>query len=196
MKDMKKISGWISLWLFMVQALASASARQRTSVLQILQSSGLRSVAKTAALQPPIAADAWRVLARDLQLTLRMLVHRSPLAETVIGAAIEVHRTVGPGLLESAYRECLAFELAARGVKFVREAPLPLTYKGTGLDCGYRIDFLVEQSLLVELKAVERMLPIHSAQTLTYLKLLGVRQALLFNFNVRRLTQGLKSFLL
>lgn len=125
-----------------------------------------------------------------------MLVQRSPLSERVIGAAIEVHRTVGPGLLESAYRECLAFELKARGLQFAREAPLPLTYKGTGLDCGYRIDFLVEKSLLVELKAVDHMLPIHSAQTLTYLKLLGVRQALLINFNVTRLTNGLKSFLL
>lgn len=84
----------------------------------------------------------------------------------------------------------------ARGLHFVQQAPVPLTYKGTGLDCGYRLDFLVERSLLVELKAVDRVLPIHSAQTMTYLKLLGVRQALLINFNVPRLTKGLRSFLL
>ena len=125
-----------------------------------------------------------------------MGVHTSPLAEKVIGCAIEVHQSLGPGLLESAYEQCLAHEFAAQGLTFGRQVSLPVTYKGVYLDCGYRIDFLIERALLVELKAVEHVLPIHHAQILTYLKLLGVRQGLLINFNVGRLVNGLKSFLL
>ena len=92
----------------------------------------------------------------------------------IIGAAIEVHKILGPGLLESAYQECLARELSLRGIKFEREKTLPLEYKGARLDCGFRVDFLVEKLVLVELKAVEKILPIHQAQVLTYLKLLNI----------------------
>jgi GxxExxY protein len=121
---------------------------------------------------------------------------REPLTGIVIGCAIEVHTALGPGLLESTYDGCFSHELTLRGIQFVRQVPLPVVYKGFQLDCGYRIDFLVENSLLVELKAVERVLPIHHAQILTYLKLLGVKQGLLINFNVKQLVSGLKSFLM
>jgi GxxExxY protein len=113
----------------------------------------------------------------------------------VIGCAIEVHRVLGPGLLESVYEHCLARELDLHGLRSVWQTPLPIAYKGVHLACGYRIDCVVEDELLVELKTVERVLPIHHAQILTYLKLLKVRQALLINFNSRRLIDGLKSFL-
>jgi GxxExxY protein len=121
---------------------------------------------------------------------------REPLTGEVIGCAIEVHRRLGPGLLESAYQRCLAHELSRHHIQFVGQAPLPVEYRDLHLDCGYRIDFLIEGCLVVELKAVERVLPIHHAQILTYLKLLGVKQGLLINFNVTRLTNGLRSFLL
>ena len=97
--------------------------------------------------------------------------------------------------MESAYAQCLAQELRARKIQFSQEAPVPVAYKGLSLDCGYRVDFLIEGGLVIELKAVERVLPIHQAQLLTYLKLLGAKQGLLINFNVTKLTDGLKSFL-
>lgn len=103
--------------------------------------------------------------------------HRA-LTEKVIGCAIEVHRALGPGLLESAYEECIAHELALTGIAFERQVPLPVAYKGVHLDLGYRIDLLVESELVVELKTVERMLPIHEAQLLTYLKLMNKRVGL------------------
>jgi GxxExxY protein len=121
---------------------------------------------------------------------------REPLTGVVIGCAIEVHEALGPGLLESAYDGCLAHALTMRGIQFVRQAPVPVIFKGFQLDCGYRVDFLIENRLAVELKAIERVLPIHHAQMLTYLKLLGVKQGLLINFNVKRLVDGLKSFLM
>ena len=120
----------------------------------------------------------------------------SSLAETVIGCAIEVHRALGPGLLESAYDRCLAHELGLQGIDFVRQAPLPVAYKGVNLDCGYRIDFIIDGRLVVELKTVDRLLPIHQAQVLTYLKLLQIKQGLLINFNTPLLVAGLKSLLL
>ena len=120
----------------------------------------------------------------------------SPLVRQVIGCAIEVHAAIGPGLLESAYERCFAHELAASGIKFRSEVPLPITYKDVVLSCGYRLDFLIEDWLLVELKSVDRVLPIHHAQLLTYLKLARLRQGLLINFNVRRLAEGIKSFLM
>jgi len=94
------------------------------------------------------------------------LLHEQ-LTEQVIGAAIEVHRELGPGLMESAYEECLCHELHLRGLKFERQVPLPVRYKGVGLDCGYRIDLVVEDSLILELKCVEHILPVHEAQLLT-----------------------------
>jgi GxxExxY protein len=114
------------------------------------------------------------------------------LTEKIIGAAIEVHRTLGPGLMESAYAECLCRELSLQGIPFEREKALPLDYKGVKLDCGCRLDPLVAGSVVVELKAVEELLPIHEAQLLTYLRLGGWKVGLLINFNVPVLTKGVK----
>lgn len=122
-------------------------------------------------------------------------VVRRELTDAVIGCAIEVHRELGPGLLESAYERCLARELELRGLRFELQVPLPILYKGMSIDCAYRLDVVVESELLLELKSVEHLLPIHDAQVITYLKLAGMPQALLMNFNVRRLKDGLKSFL-
>ncbi len=112
--------------------------------------------------------------------------------EAIIGAAIEVHRYLGPGLLESAYEECLCHELALRKISFKRQFPLPISYKGKTMDCSYRIDLLVRDEVVVELKAVEKLLPIHEAQTLTYLKLGSWNVGLLLNFNVPILRNGIK----
>lgn len=118
------------------------------------------------------------------------------LSNRVIGAAIEVHRCLGPGLLESAYRQCLAHELALAGIAFASEYPVPVTYKDVKLDCGYRIDLLVESRLVVELKAVEKLLPLHEAQLLTYMRLAQASTGLLINFNVKFLKDGLKRMVL
>ena len=112
------------------------------------------------------------------------------LTQQVIGAAIEVHRELGPGLMESAYEECICHELCLQGLKVERQMPLPVRYKGINLDCGYRIDLVVEDSLILELKCVEHTLPVHEAQLLTYLKLTGKRVGLILNFNVSVLTRG------
>jgi GxxExxY protein len=112
----------------------------------------------------------------------------------IIGAAIEVHKFLGPGLLESAYEACLVYELAQRKVKVERQKPLPVVYKNVKLDTGYRIDLLVENEVLVELKAVEFLLPVHEAQILSYMKLSECKLGLLINFNVKLLKQGIKRF--
>jgi len=114
----------------------------------------------------------------------------------VIGCAIEVHRVLGPGLLESAYRQCLTHELTSNGIACVAEHVVPIDYKGLRLDCGYRVDLLVENTLIVELKSVEHVLPVHEAQLLTYMKLMGVRIGLLLNFNVAQLRHGIKRYVL
>ncbi|HXB74832.1 MAG TPA: GxxExxY protein [Candidatus Acidoferrales bacterium] len=114
------------------------------------------------------------------------------LTQEIIGAAIEVHRHLGPGLLETAYEECLCYELSRRAVQFQRQVALPVYYKGLKLDCGYKLDLVVEDSVVVELKAIEELLPVHSAQLLTYLKSSGKRVGILINFNVPVLTKGLK----
>jgi len=114
------------------------------------------------------------------------------MTERVIGACIEIHRTLGPGLLESAYEECLCYELSLSGLQFDRQKSLPVIYKGVKLDCGYRLDIVVENQIILELKTVEVLLPIHEAQLLTYLKLTGLTLGLLINFNVPVLTQGLR----
>ena len=116
------------------------------------------------------------------------------LTEKIIGCAIEVHRTLGPGLLESAYEQCLARELSLQDVVFRLQVPVPVEYKGVHLDCGYRIDLLVEEQVILELKSVERTLAIHEAQLLTYMKLASVAKGLLINFNVRRLVDGIRRF--
>jgi GxxExxY protein len=110
----------------------------------------------------------------------------------IIGAAIEVHKTLGPGLLESAYEVCLAYELRQRGFSVEQQKPLPVIYKDVKLDCGYRLDLVVEDSIIVEIKAVEQLAPIHDAQLLSYLRLSGKRVGLLMNFHVRVLKNGLK----
>jgi GxxExxY protein len=112
--------------------------------------------------------------------------------EQIIGAAIEVHRALGPGLLESAYEECLCHELALVGIPFLRQYELPLRYKGIRLSCGYRVDILVDEQVAIELKAVDRVEPIHAAQLLTYLKLGNWPVGLLINFNVPVLKAGIK----
>ena len=116
----------------------------------------------------------------------------SYLSETIIGACIEVHRHLGPGLLESAYEQCLAHELELQRLRFARQLAIPVAYKGCLIDCGYRIDFMIENSIVVELKAVENLLPVHQAQVLTYLKLTRLSVGLLVNFNVRVLKDGLR----
>jgi GxxExxY protein len=112
------------------------------------------------------------------------------LTEQIIGAAIEVHRALGPGLLESAYEECLCHEFNLRGLKFQRQVALPVEYKDVKLDCGYRLDLVIEDSVVLELKCVEHTLPVHEAQLLTYLKLTGKRVGLIINFNVAVLVRG------
>jgi GxxExxY protein len=114
------------------------------------------------------------------------------ITEKIIGAAIEVHKALGPGLLESAYEECLAHELLIANISFERQVPLPVAYKSIQLDCGYRLDLLVEQPVVLELKTVESLQPIHEAQLLTYMKLGGWPIGLLINFNVPVLTKGIK----
>ena len=117
---------------------------------------------------------------------------RDSLTEEIIGAAIEVHRALGPGLLESAYQECLCVELGLRNLRFVSQLELPVEYKGLRVDAGYRLDLVVADSVVVELKAVERMLPLHEAQILTYLRLGGYPTGLLLNFNVPVLKDGIR----
>jgi GxxExxY protein len=121
--------------------------------------------------------------------TRSKLLH-DELTEKIIGAAIEVHRALGSGLLESAYEECLCRELDLRGLKFHRQVPLPVEYKGVKLDCGYRLDLIVQDEVILELKCIERVLSVHEAQLLTYLKLTGKRVGLIVNFKVATLMKG------
>ena len=118
------------------------------------------------------------------------------LTEKIIGCAIEVHRQLGPGLLENAYESCLFLELSLASIPVSRQVPLPLIYKGTVIDVAYRLDLVVDDQVVIELKSVDRLLPIHEAQLLTYLKLSKKKVGLLINFNVPLLTQGLKRFVL
>lgn len=120
----------------------------------------------------------------------------NPLSKEIIGAAIEVHRQLGPGLLESAYESCLAHELTLRQIPFERQKPLPIVYKDTKLDVGYRLDLLVDDLVIVELKAIDKLLPIHEAQIITYLKLTNRKLGLLLNFNVRMMKNGIKRVVL
>ena len=118
------------------------------------------------------------------------------LSRQVIGCAIEVHRNLGPGLLESTYRQCLACELSHENIPFQMEVPLPVRYKEMLLDCGYRIDLMVSGDLIVEIKSVETLLPIHQAQILTYMRLAKIPVGLLINFNLTKLQNGIKRFVL
>lgn len=114
------------------------------------------------------------------------------ITQEIIGAAIAVHRRLGPGLLESAYEACLAFELRERGLNIEQQKPLPVIYGDVRLDCGYRLDLVVEDSVIVEIKAIERLLPVHDAQLLSYLRLSNKNVGLLINFHVRLLKNGVK----
>jgi len=113
------------------------------------------------------------------------------LSSTIIGAAIEVHKVIGPGLLESAYEECLCHELSLRKISFERQKPLPIVYKDCKLDCGYRLDIFVDNAIIVELKSCERIDPVHKAQILTYLKMSRLTLGLLLNFNVTVMKEGI-----
>ena len=119
-----------------------------------------------------------------------------PLSHKVVGCALEVHRNLGPGLLESTYEQCLAHELTDEKISFKVQKALPVLYKGVNIDCGYRVDLLIEDKLIVELKSVEKMLGVHEAQLLTYMKLSGINLGLLINFNSKVLKDGLKRFVL
>jgi len=119
-----------------------------------------------------------------------------PITNLIIGHAIEVHRVLGPGLLEKTYQECLAYELRKANLEVKKEVPLPVIYKSVNLDCGYRIDLLVNDFVIIEVKSVEKLIPVHSAQLLTYMKLSHVKIGLLINFNQIILKDGLKRFVL
>jgi len=116
------------------------------------------------------------------------------ISNKVIGCAMEVHKAPGPGLLESAYERCLSFELLAANIRHETQKELSINYKGTKLDCGYRVDFIVENELIIELKAVDKVHPIHEIQLLTYMKLANVKTGLLINFNVKLMKDGIKRF--
>jgi GxxExxY protein len=120
----------------------------------------------------------------------RELIHEA-LTQQIIGAAIEVHKALGPGLLESAYEECLCHELHLRELTFKRQVPLLVQYKGVSLDCGYLLDLVIQGSVVVELKSVEKIIPVHEAQLLTYMNMTALRVGLIINFNVPMLTQGI-----
>ena len=124
------------------------------------------------------------------------MLYDKELTGRIIGAAIEVHRALGPGLLESTYQACLAREFSLQGIRFAQQVALPVEYKGIQLDCGYRLDFLVEEKVVVELKAVSDLHPVYEAQLLTYLKLADCRVGLLINFNVPVLKDGIKRMVL
>ncbi|MGD8372340.1 MAG: GxxExxY protein [Syntrophobacterales bacterium] len=118
------------------------------------------------------------------------------LSHRVIGCALEVHRHLGPGLLESTYEQCLAHEMKMASIPFKLQCPMPVQYRGIKLDCGYRIDLLVDDRIIIELKSVDRVLPIHQAQLLTYMKLSGMPIGLLLNFNVKYMKSGIKRMVL
>jgi GxxExxY protein len=122
-------------------------------------------------------------------------VQRDPVASTILGAAIEVHRCLGPGLMEGVYQTCLAHELRHRSLQVSREVAVPVMFKGIRMECGFRMDLFVEGCVIVEVKCVDRLTPVHTAQVLTYLRLSGAQQAFLINFNGVTLREGVKSFL-
>lgn len=124
-----------------------------------------------------------------------MLLYQD-LTEKIIGCAIEVHKSLGPGLLESAYEECLSYELMQNGLNIERQKAVPVIFKEVKLDCGYRIDILVEDKIIIELKSVEALAPIHEAQILTYMKFAEIKIGLLINFNVTKVKNGIKRFVM
>jgi GxxExxY protein len=119
-------------------------------------------------------------------------VEQNRISKDVVEAALEVHKTLGPGLLEAVYEECLATELTSRGRAFARQVPMPVFYKGSRIDLGYRLDMIIERQVIVEIKAVEKLLPVHEAQLLTYLKLTECKLGLLINFNTSLIKDGIR----
>lgn len=114
------------------------------------------------------------------------------ITETIIGVAINIHRTLGPGLLESAYEACMVYDLSQAGLKIEQQKSLPVVYRGVQLECGYRLDLMIENEVIVEIKSIEKLLPIHKAQLMSYLKLSGCKIGLLINFNVELLKEGIQ----
>jgi GxxExxY protein len=143
-----------------------------------------------------LSSDCEKGFTAEIAENAEMKNDFNKITETIIGGAIAVHRALGPGLLESAYEACLGFELVDRGLSVERQKALPVKYRGVNLDCGYRIDLLVEGIIIIELKAVEKIDPIHKAQLLSYLKLSGCKLGLLINFNVRILKNGIHRIVL
>ena len=145
------------------------------------------------ALRGHLPAESWRDVATRLHSAYRMKEQLNAITEKIIGAAIAVHHELGPGMLESAYEACLAYELIDRGLRVERQKLLPLLYRGQTLDCGYRLDLLIEDAVVVEAKSIERFEPVHKAQLLSYLRLSGCKVGLLINFNVKWLVaDGIK----
>ncbi len=141
-------------------------------------------------IEPPRREDAEDT---DLMFEPGLGKHSvNSLTETIIGCAIEVHKGIGPGLLESAYEECLCHELCQKGVSFKRQVQLPVRYKGVKLDCGYRLDILVDDQVIIEVKAVDAIMPIHEAQLLSYLRMLDKRIGLILNFHSTVMKYGIK----
>lgn len=135
---------------------------------------------------------ALRAKTKKLSLKLMKVMTTDIITQKVIGCAIEVHRQLGPGLLESSYESCLMYELQQMGIEAVNQFELPITYKNIEINAGYRLDILIPDELIIELKAVDKLAPIHSAQLITYLKLSGIKTGLLINFNVSKLVNGIK----
>ncbi len=151
-----------------------------------------RRDAKVAERRPPFVVRGQKGQPLlNIEATKEIEVDINKLSSRIIGAAIEVHKGLGPGLLESAYEECLCRELELKGIRFERQKPLPVTYKEKRLDCGYRLDIVVEDVIVVELKACEGIEPIHKAQVLTYLRLSGLKLGLLLNFNTPTMRDGI-----
>ena len=160
-----------------------------------LQAVSAQDIAETAYSSHGLSGKLFLFTARLLHCQESMALLTDSLTEKVIGCLIAVHRAIGPGLFESVYEKCVGLEFEANGIRHVRQVPLTLIYRGQPIRSVYRVDFVIENRLLVELKAIDRMLPVHQSQMLTYLKLSGLRQGLLVNFNVPKLVDGLKSFL-
>ena len=133
---------------------------------------------------------------KEWRKAVDLMIDSDPVTETVIGCAIAVHRELGPGLLESAYEECLVYELKEKGLEIKRQYELSIKYKNVDLKCGYKIDILVPGKLVIELKTVEKLLPIHTSQVLTYLRISGIQTGLLINFYTNLLKNGIKRIVL
>jgi GxxExxY protein len=140
--------------------------------------------------QPQVGPEGEEAGATESKCTEEF--QNNSLTDAIIGAAITVHRELGPGLLESVYEKCLAFELADRGLSVTTQKEIPVSYKNLTFDCGFRTDLIVENKVLIELKSIDQLLPVHTAQVLTYLKLSNLRTGLLINFNVPLLKSGIK----